>query len=220
MNSKLSFHSNNHSLDTNSTSRFAMATYAHLYSPYGEHPRRVHSLGKVFAWVHIESHSIWLLLATHLILFLLGAILGIFAPSRNTHEPTVKWNDLGSTPIPEHVFLPRIPTVMTPNDQYIGWNSASNENWMLLLHGKLILANLECSCSLTGWNMVGPGESVWIPNASEYGLGEGFSSPFRSNNGSDQTKSFYHISSLHQLHCLVSSPHPYNVLYTKLTYHT
>ncbi|CAG9953415.1 unnamed protein product [Clonostachys rosea f. rosea IK726] len=89
---------------------------------------------------------------------------------------------------------------MTPNDQYIGWNSASNENWMLLLHG--------------------PGESAWIPNASEYGLGEGFSSPFRSNNGSDQTKSFYHISSLHQLHCLASSPHPYNVLYTKLTYHT
>lgn len=146
-------------------------------------------------------------LASYFALLLLGALLGAVAHALVISKPVASSNT-GSSPIPTNIFSPRIPTIMTPDDQYVGWSDAVNENWFAIISG-------EPSPSLDGIlrqpltaNTSGSGEGVWIPDAEKYGLGEGFPAPSHSKRDGNTENKFYHISNQHQLHCLVSGLEP------------
>lgn len=80
---------------------------------------------------------IWIALASYLAVFIVGALLGYVAPLLlNTRESPMI--GLSLSPIPTKVFTPRIPTVMTPDERYIGWSDFANENWLAVLQGKLV----------------------------------------------------------------------------------
>ncbi|KAK2040048.1 hypothetical protein LZ31DRAFT_475432 [Colletotrichum somersetense] len=71
---------------------------------------------------------------------------------------------------------------MTPDERFVGWNDAVNQNWMTILEGS--------------------GDGIWIPDAEDYGLNQGFPAPPNEKHQDNKTDQFYHISNLHQLHCL------------------
>ncbi|KAF4635224.1 hypothetical protein G7Y89_g2864 [Cudoniella acicularis] len=83
--------------------------------------------------------------------------------------------------IPPQVFLPKIPTAWVPDERYMGYSNFSNIMWHRLIQ---------------------PTQGVWLPNPAELGLGEGYTVQFNHSRKDEQTPQFYHISNLHQLHCL------------------
>ncbi|KAI3547323.1 hypothetical protein CSPX01_03760 [Colletotrichum filicis] len=129
-----------------------------------------------------QSYS---LVLSHLAVLLLGVIIGASVRKLVVSNTCPASNRTMSTPIPASVFTPTLPTVMTPDERFVGWNDAVNQNWLTILEGT--------------------GDGVWIPNAGDYGLAEGFQPPFNGEESGNATKRFYHISNQHQLHCLVRS---------------
>ncbi|EMR63363.1 hypothetical protein UCREL1_9676 [Eutypa lata UCREL1] len=83
--------------------------------------------------------------------------------------------------IPPQVFTPQIPTSWVPDERYIGFSDFSNNMWHRLTQ---------------------PTEAVWLENPSQHGLGGGFEAKFNHTSRSELPPQFYHISNLHQLHCL------------------
>ncbi|RYP57808.1 hypothetical protein DL769_009258 [Monosporascus sp. CRB-8-3] len=86
-----------------------------------------------------------------------------------------------SSVIPREVFSPKIPRAWVPDARYVGFSEFSNSLWH---------------------NLVKTTESVWIEKPKEYGLGKGFEAPFNHSARPLLPPQFYHVSNLHQLHCL------------------
>ncbi|EFY84300.1 hypothetical protein J3458_019985 [Metarhizium acridum] len=118
----------------------------------------------------------------HLLTFIVGLGLGLTAtaPFLALSTPERKAQQLPSV-IPAQVFTPPIPTAWVPDSRYIGFSNFSNIMWHRLIKTT---------------------ESVWIANPSAHGLGPGFEAPFNHTSKSQLPPQFYHVSNLHQLHCL------------------
>lgn len=122
----------------------------------------------------------------HILTFILGLAVGLTAiipllvsqhVALHLHAPEKS----PGTAIPSTVFSPKIPTSWVPDDRYVGFSEFSNAMWHRLV---------ETS------------ESVWIENPAKHGLGAGFEAQFNHSSRSHLPPKFYHISNLHQLHCL------------------
>ncbi|EFX06487.1 hypothetical protein CMQ_6808 [Grosmannia clavigera kw1407] len=116
------------------------------------------------------------LIVSHAVLSLLSLFLGIIIAASAVNRPEPQ-KTLPSSPIPSSVFSPRLPTVMRPDERYVGWSPFVNHNWKTLIRGL---------------------EDVWVLNPEQYGLEPGF----RKVQDSDSEYQLYHISNLHQVHCL------------------
>ncbi|UKZ73267.1 hypothetical protein TrVFT333_000910 [Trichoderma virens FT-333] len=120
----------------------------------------------------------------HLLTFILGLAVGLTAIIPllvSQHAASHLRGKRLSTAIPSTVFSPKIPTSWVPDDRYVGFSEFSNAMWHRL---------------------VKTSESVWIGNPAKYGLGAGFEAQFNHSSKSQLPPKFYHISNLHQLHCL------------------
>jgi len=107
-----------------------------------------------------------------------GLMVALLLLNKNTSQKAIE-----SPPsvIPPQVFSPKIPTAWVPDDRYMGYSNFSNVMWHRLVQRT---------------------ESIWLPNSAELGLGEGYAVQFDHPRKNEQTPQFYHISNLHQLHCL------------------
>ena len=117
---------------------------------------------------------------SHIGLLVAGIIVGILtAYTAGATKTSLHQEPSASSIIPDKIFSPRLPTVMRPDERYVGWSSFVNQNWHYLIRSS---------------------ESVFISEPEKHNLGPGFASPFSSSSAAPYQ--FYHVSNLHQLHCL------------------
>lgn len=88
------------------------------------HPEERRTLAKKF--------SKQIAVVSHAVLFLTGLLLGglVFGLATRTTAPASS-----PTPIPTEVFSPRVPTVMLPDYQFLGWSDNVNRHWLKILYG-------------------------------------------------------------------------------------
>lgn len=142
---------------------------------------------------------------SHLAVLLVGTVVGA-SVRKLVVDTCPALTRFVSTPVPKSVFAPRLPTVMTPDERFVGWSDTVNNNWLAILEGKFFPRHiyLPVRMMLSLKNTIpGSDDGVWIPDAEGYGLGQGFQGPSDRNPRGNMTNRFYHISNQHQLHCLV-----------------
>ena len=114
------------------------------------------------------------------------------------------WNIRSSTgqpvtPIPSDVFK-RVTVVFERDDRYVGPSVEAKRHWDDLVAGKSIE---NSSCFRTNSTLLGH-DALWIENPGRWDLPPGIDVPYEHpNKQSPQSKNFYVVSLLHQLHCLV-----------------